>query len=81
MLASYPTRGLDVGSAAQIREALVHNVERGGAVLFASEELDESFEIATRMLVMYHGNIVADVDPQSVSVEHIGRLMTTGQSG
>ena len=81
LLASYPTRGLDVGSAAQIREALVRNVERGGAVLFASEELDESFEIATRMLVMYHGNIVADVDPQSISVQHIGRLMTTGQSG
>jgi ABC-type uncharacterized transport system ATPase subunit len=58
----------------------VRNVESGGAVLFASEELDESFEIATRMLIMYQGNIVADVDPRSVSVERIGRLMTTGQS-
>jgi general nucleoside transport system ATP-binding protein len=80
MLASYPTRGLDVASAAQIRAALVQNVANGGAVLFASEELSESFDIATRMLVMYRGGIVADVDPESVTVEEIGRLITTGRS-
>jgi ABC-type uncharacterized transport system ATPase subunit len=80
MIASYPTRGLDVGSAAQIRAALVDNVEKGGAVLFASEELDESFDIATRMLVMFRGRIVADEDPERADVERIGRLMTTGQT-
>jgi general nucleoside transport system ATP-binding protein len=80
MLASYPTRGLDVGSAAQIRAAIVKNVEDGGAVLLATEELDESFDIATRMLVMYRGRIVADVSPEAVTVDQIGRLMTTGRS-
>jgi general nucleoside transport system ATP-binding protein len=78
MIASYPTRGLDVGSAAQIRAAIVKNVEGGGAVLFATEELEESFDIATRILVMYRGRIVADVDPEEATMEQIGRLMTTG---
>jgi simple sugar transport system ATP-binding protein len=79
IIASYPTRGLDVGSAAQIRAALVDTVNRGGAVLLASEELDESLSLATRMLVMYRGRIVAQCTPDELSVERIGRLMTTGR--
>jgi ABC-type uncharacterized transport system ATPase subunit len=79
VIASYPTRGLDIGSAAQIRTALVDTVNRGGAVLLASEELDESLSLATTMLVMYRGRIVAQCTPDELSVERIGRLMTTGR--
>jgi ABC-type uncharacterized transport system ATPase subunit len=79
MIASYPTRGLDVGSAAMIRAAVVDTVKRGGAVLIASEELEESLAIATTMLVMYRGEIVAQLTPGGVSMDRLGRLMTTGK--
>ena len=78
VVAAYPTRGLDVGSAAAIRNALVREASHGAAVLFASEELDESLAIATRLLVMHEGRIVAERDPQTVDKTELGRLMTSG---
>lgn len=79
LLASYPTRGLDVAAAADIRTALVERVEKGAGVLLASEELAESLGIATRILVMYRGEVVAERDPRSVDLTEIGQLMTTGK--
>ena len=76
ILASQPTRGLDVGSAAAIRDALVEQADRGRAVLFSSEELDESLTIATRLLVMHGGRIVAERDPRTVDQAELGRLLT-----
>ena len=78
IVAAYPTRGLDVGSAAAIREALVEQADLGKAVLFSSEELDESLEIATRLLVMHGGRIVAERDPRAVDPAELGRLLTGG---
>ena len=78
IVASYPTRGLDVGSAAAIRNALVEQAGLGTAVLFSSEELDESLAIATRLLVMHDGRIVAERDPRNVDRVELGRLMTSG---
>lgn len=78
LIASYPTRGLDVAAAAQIRAALVERVDQGAGVLLASEELDESLAIATRLLIMYRGEVVAERDPRSVEVAEIARFMTTG---
>lgn len=81
LLASYPTRGLDVAAAADIRSALVERVGAGAGVLLASEELEESVGIATRILVMYRGQIVADRDPRSMEFAEIAQLMTTGKIG
>jgi simple sugar transport system ATP-binding protein len=78
IVASYPTRGLDVGSAAAIRNALVEQAGLGTAVLFSSEELDESLAIATRLLVMHGGRIVAERNPSDVDRTELGRLMTSG---
>jgi general nucleoside transport system ATP-binding protein len=78
IVASYPTRGLDVASAAQIRAALVARARAGAAVLVSSEELDESLEIANRILVMHRGVIVAERDPTRLELDELGRLMTTG---
>jgi simple sugar transport system ATP-binding protein len=69
-----------VGSAQQIRAALVELVERGGGVLLASEELDESLSIATRVVVMYRGRVVADLDASEMSSARIGQLMSTGRA-
>ena len=80
IVANYPTRGLDVASAAQIRDALVSRAAAGAAVLVSSEELDESLEIANRVLVMHRGQIVAERDPRAVDMEELGRLMTTGKA-
>jgi simple sugar transport system ATP-binding protein len=80
IVADYPTRGLDVAAAAQIRSALVARANAGAAVLMSSEELDESFTIATRLLVMHRGQIVADLQPATADIETVGRLMTTGSA-
>jgi simple sugar transport system ATP-binding protein len=78
IVASYPTRGLDVAAAAQIRDALVARARAGAAVLISSEELDESLEIANRILVMHRGRIVAERDSTRLDVAELGRLVTTG---
>lgn len=76
IVASYPTRGLDIASAAQIRNALIARAAAGAAVLMACEELDESLQIATRILVMNDGRIVADRDASTLDLETLGRLIT-----
>ena len=79
IVADYPTRGLDVASAGQIRRALVARASAGAAVLISSEELEESLAIANRILVMHGGEIVAEHDPRRVDHGMLGRQMTTGQ--
>ncbi|HEX5079424.1 MAG TPA: ATP-binding cassette domain-containing protein [Geminicoccaceae bacterium] len=79
IVADYPTRGLDVASAGQIRRALVARASAGAAVLISSEELEESLAIANRILVMHRGEIVAEHDPRRVDHGMLGRQMTTGR--
>jgi simple sugar transport system ATP-binding protein len=79
IVADYPTRGLDVASAGQIRGALVARASAGAAVLISSEELEESLAIANRILVMHRGEIVAEHDPRTVDQGTLGRQMTTGR--
>lgn len=78
IVAAFPTRGLDVGSSAAIRAALVEQANLGRAVLFSSEELDLSLAIATRLLIMHDGRIVAERDPKTVDRAELGRLLTGG---
>jgi general nucleoside transport system ATP-binding protein len=79
IVADYPTRGLDVASAGQIRRALVARASAGAAVLISSEELEESLAIANRILVMHRGEIVAEHDPRTVDQGTLGRQMTSGR--
>lgn len=76
ILADYPTRGLDIASAGQIRAALIAAAVRGAAVLMSSEELEESLAMVTRVLVMNTGRIVADLPADKADFDVIGRLMT-----
>jgi ABC-type uncharacterized transport system ATPase subunit len=80
ILADYPTRGLDVAAAAQIRAALIDSARSGAAVLMSSEELEESLGIATRILVMHRGEIITDLPAADAHIDTIGRLMTWGRS-
>jgi simple sugar transport system ATP-binding protein len=74
LLASQPTRGLDVGSIEFVHRRIVAERDRGVAVLIVSSELDEIYALADRIAVMYEGKIVA-FRPPSVPVEDLGLLM------
>jgi general nucleoside transport system ATP-binding protein len=80
VVAAFPTRGLDVGTAARIREALVELAEAGCGVLVASEELEESLAIATRVAVMHAGRVVGVFAAEDVDMDRLARLMTTGEA-
>ena len=74
LIASQPTRGVDVGSIEFIHEQIVSEREKGKGVLLVSSELDEVVALADRIAVMYRGKIVGIVDP-STPREQIGKMM------
>ena len=74
-VAAQPTRGIDVGSIEYVHAQIVKERDAGRAVLVVSTELDEVMSLADRVLVMYRGRIVADVDPKKVSHMDIGLYM------
>lgn len=76
LIAVQPTRGLDVGAIEYIHKQIVEERDAGHAVLLVSLELDEVMNVSDRILVMYEGEIVADVDPKKVSVQEIGLYMS-----
>jgi len=81
MLVSQPTRGVDIGAIEFIHRKLVNLRDEGCAVLLVSAELEEVTSLADRLLVIYHGRIVGEVDPRRMSQEEIGLMMTGGKKG
>ena len=75
LVAVQPTRGLDVGAIEYIHRQLVNQRDSGGAVLLVSLELDEVMDVSDRILVMYEGEIVGELDPKKTSVEELGLYM------
>jgi general nucleoside transport system ATP-binding protein len=75
LVASQPTRGLDVGSIEYIHRRIVEKRDEGTAVLIVSVELDEVFALADRIAVMYRGRIVDLTTPDELTRERIGLLM------
>lgn len=75
VLAVQPVRGLDVGAIEYVHRQLVAQREEGKAVLLVSLELDEVMDLSDRILVMYEGEIVADVTPEEITVEELGLYM------
>jgi general nucleoside transport system ATP-binding protein len=74
VVASQPTRGLDVGSIEYVHKRIVAERDQGTAVLIVSSELDEVLALGDRIAVMYRGRIVGVVDA-SVGRERIGLMM------
>ncbi len=81
ILASEPTRGLDVVGTDYIRDVLVEQRDVGAAVLLISLDLDEILALSDRILVMYGGRIVGEVDPRQGDVAQIGLLMGGAKAG
>jgi simple sugar transport system ATP-binding protein len=76
LIAAQPTRGLDVGAIEYVHKTLVKERDSGKAILVMSLELDEVMNISDRILVMYEGEIVAELDPKKVTMEEMGLYMS-----
>ena len=75
LIAVQPTRGLDVGAIEYIHRQIVAQRDAGKAVLLVSLELDEVMTVSDRILVMYEGEIVGELDPKKTTVEELGLYM------
>ena len=75
LIAVQPTRGLDVGAIEYIHKQIVAQRDAGKAVLLVSLELDEVMSVSDRILVMYEGQIVGELDPKKITVEELGLYM------
>ncbi|MGH2788345.1 MAG: ABC transporter ATP-binding protein [Actinomycetota bacterium] len=80
LIASQPTRGLDVGSIQYIHEQIVAKRDEGVAVLLVSSELDEIFSLGDRIAVMYQGRIVGVVETSKTTRDEVGLLMAGGKA-
>ncbi|HJG86740.1 ABC transporter ATP-binding protein [Pseudoflavonifractor capillosus] len=76
LIAVQPTRGLDVGAIEHIHSQIVAQRDAGKAVLLVSLELDEVMALSDRILVMYEGEIVGELDPKTTTVEEMGLYMS-----
>ena len=75
VIASQPTRGLDVGSIEYIHKRIVEQRDQGAAVLIVSTELDEVLAVGDRVAVMQGGQIVGIVEGEEATYEKVGMLM------
>jgi general nucleoside transport system ATP-binding protein len=79
LLVSQPTRGVDIGAIEFIHRKLIELRDAGAAILLVSAELDEVLSLSDRVLVIYQGRIVGEVDPQKIDEEELGMMMICGK--
>ncbi|MBQ1871850.1 MAG: ABC transporter ATP-binding protein [Lachnospiraceae bacterium] len=75
LVAVQPTRGLDVGAIEYIHKQLVAQRDAGKAVLMVSYELEEVMDVSDRILVLYEGEIVGELNPKNTTEEELGLYM------
>lgn len=75
LLANHPTRGLDVGVIEYIHNQILEKRSQGVAILLASTELEDLFNLADRIGVLFQGRLMGTVETATTSVEEIGLLM------
>ncbi|MGH2555114.1 MAG: heme ABC transporter ATP-binding protein, partial [Actinomycetota bacterium] len=75
LIASQPTRGLDVGATEYVRGRLLEQRKRGAAIVLISEDLEEIFNLSDRIAVLSKGQIAGMLDANDASLETVGRLM------
>ncbi len=75
LLVAQPTRGIDIGASEFVHHRLVEQRRRGIGILIISEDLDEVTALSDRVLVMYEGEIIGEVDPRVTSRETLGLMM------
>lgn len=75
LVSSQPTRGLDLGAVEAVHNMLLQERSRGAAVLFISAELAEVMALSDRIVVMFKGEIMGELDAETADVSLIGELM------
>lgn len=81
LIANMPTRGLDVGAIEYVHHNLLKQCEKGTGILLFSDDLDEIMNLADRILVIFKGSIVGELNPKTASREEIGLLMAGSLGG
>ncbi|MEG2852552.1 MAG: heme ABC transporter ATP-binding protein, partial [Hydrogenoanaerobacterium sp.] len=76
-----PTRGLDVGAIEYIHKKLVQERDEGKGILLVSLELDEVMNVSDRILVIYEGELVANLNPKTVTIQDLGLYMAGSKRG
>ena len=76
VIAAYPTRGLDLGAVANVRDILIGQLESGTAVVLVSEDLDELFIMSDRLIVLHAGRVMGEFEPADFDRETVGALMS-----
>ncbi len=76
LVALYPTRGLDIGSAEYVHKVIAEGAGDGMSTILISEDLDELYKISDRIAVIFRGQLVGYVDPATASREQIGLMMS-----
>jgi len=76
LVALYPTRGLDIGSAEYVHKVIVDGSSNGMSTILISEDLDELLKLSDEIVVMFRGRLAGSVDPQTATREEIGLLMS-----
>ena len=74
-IASQATRGLDLGAVESVHETLLSERKRGAAVLFISTELEEVMSLSDRIIVLFRGDVIGEVEGDGADVSAIGQLM------
>ena len=76
LVALYPTRGLDIGSAEYVHKVIADGADRGMSTIIIAEDLDELFKLSDRIAVMFRGRLVGYADPRKTTREDIGLMMS-----
>ncbi|MFB0518682.1 MAG: ABC transporter ATP-binding protein, partial [Acidobacteriota bacterium] len=79
IIASEPTRGLDLVGRRFVHHLLFHKRNNGKAILLMSSQLEEILELSDRIAVLRGGEIISILSPQEVDIDRLGMLMTTGR--
>lgn len=74
-IAAHPTRGLDLGAVTSVHDTLLEERKRGAAVLFISGELQEIMALSDRIIVLFRGEIMGELDGNIADTNTIGQLM------
>lgn len=79
MLYDEPSRGIDVNAKQQIFEIMWNSARAGISSIFVSTELEELLEVCHRLLIMYRGEIIGEVDPEKCSIEELYACCMSGE--
>jgi general nucleoside transport system ATP-binding protein len=75
IVASQPTRGLDLSAVESVHDVLLRERDRGAAVLFISTELEEVLSLSDRIIVLFKGEIMGEVSGEQANIDQIGEMM------